>query len=71
MRVQAWLDDGEEISVVSVWPTADWHERGLGPMGIRWATPTCAGSSWTTTRKGTAAQDYPVDGEPVRYSEAE
>ncbi len=28
MRVQVWLDDGEEVpSVVPVWPTADWHER--------------------------------------------
>ena len=28
VRVQAWLDDGEEIdSVVSVWPAADWFER--------------------------------------------
>ena len=28
VRVQTWIDDGEAVlSVVGVWPTADWHER--------------------------------------------
>ena len=28
VRLQTWVDDGEPVpSVVSVWPTADWHER--------------------------------------------
>ena len=28
LRMEAWLDDGEEIdSVVGVWPSADWNER--------------------------------------------
>ncbi len=37
VRVQVWLDDGEEVdSVVPIWPTADWHEREAWDlMGIR------------------------------------
>src|SRR5215211_8650471 len=28
LRLQVWCEDGEPVpSVVSVWPTADWHER--------------------------------------------
>ena len=33
VRVQVWLDDGEPVpSVISVWPTADWHEREAWDM---------------------------------------
>ena len=37
VRLQAWLDDGEPVpSLISVWPTADWHEREAWDlMGIR------------------------------------
>ena len=37
VRLKCWLDDGEPVpSVVSVWPTADWHEREqFDLMGIR------------------------------------
>jgi len=37
VRVKVYLDDGEPVpSVVSVWPTADWHEREAWDlMGIR------------------------------------
>ncbi len=36
VRVKVFLDDGEALdSVVSVWPTADWHEReAFDLMGI-------------------------------------
>ena len=37
IRLQVWCEDGEPVpSVVSVWPTADWHEReAWDMMGIR------------------------------------
>src|SRR5262249_57654431 len=37
VRLQVWADDGEPVpSVVTVWPTADWHEReAYDLMGIR------------------------------------
>ena len=36
VRLQVWCDEGESVpSVVSVWPTADWHEReAYDLMGI-------------------------------------
>jgi len=37
VRFKVWLDEGDHVpSVVSVWPTADWHEREqFDLMGIR------------------------------------
>ena len=33
LRLQVWCEDGESVpSVVSVWPTADWHEREAWDM---------------------------------------
>ena len=33
IRLQVWCDDGEPVpSVISVWPTADWHEREAWDM---------------------------------------
>jgi NADH-quinone oxidoreductase subunit C len=72
LRVQAWLDDGEEIdSVVQVWPTADWFEREAWDMfGIRFRghpnlTRILMDDDWDghPLRK-----DYPLGGEPVRFS---
>jgi NADH-quinone oxidoreductase subunit C len=72
VRVQVWLDDGEEIdSVVPVWPTADWHEReawdmmGIPVTGHPNLTRILLEDDWVghPLRK-----DYPIGGEPVRFS---
>jgi NADH-quinone oxidoreductase subunit C len=72
VRVQVWVDDGETVpTVVPVWPTADWHERELWDMmGIRSAghpnlTRILMDDDWEgfPLRK-----DYPIGGEPVRFS---
>jgi NADH-quinone oxidoreductase subunit C len=75
IRVQVWVDDGEPVpSVVSVWPTADWHEREAFDMfGIRFEghpnlTRILMEDDWDghPLRK-----DYPIGGEPVRFSSEE
>ena len=75
VRLQCWLDDGEPVqSVVSVWPTADWHEREqFDLMGIQFdghpnLTRILLEDDWDghPLRK-----DYPIGGEPVRFSDAE
>jgi len=72
VRVQVWLDDGEQIdSVVPVWPTADWHEReawdlmGIPVAGHPNLTRILLEDDWVghPLRK-----DYPIGGEPVRFS---
>ena len=72
VRVQAWLDDGEEIdTVVPVWPTADWFEReawdmfGIVFRGHPNLTRILMEDDWDghPLRK-----DYPIGGEPVRFS---
>jgi NADH-quinone oxidoreductase subunit C len=72
VRVQVWIDEGETVPcVVSVWPTADWHEREVWDMmGIRFAghpnhTRILMDEDWEgfPLRK-----DYPIGGEPVRFS---
>jgi NADH/F420H2 dehydrogenase subunit C len=75
LRVQVWVEDGEPVpSVVSVWPTADWHEReAYDLMGIVFdghpnLTRILMDDDWEgyPLRK-----DYPIGGEPVRFSPAE
>jgi len=72
VRVQAWLDDCEEVdSVVSVWPTADWHEREAWDlMGIRFrGHPNLVRILMDDDWEGhPLRKDYPVGGEPVRFS---
>jgi NADH-quinone oxidoreductase subunit C len=72
VRLQAWLDDGEEIdSVVGVWPTADWHEREAWDlMGIRFrGHPNLVRILMDDDWEGhPLRKDYPVGGEPVRFS---
>ena len=72
VRVQVWLDDGESIpTVVGVWPTADWHEReawdlmGIPIEGHPNLSRILLEDDWVghPLRK-----DYPIGGEPVRFS---
>jgi NADH:ubiquinone oxidoreductase subunit C len=75
VRVQVWLDDGEPVpSVVSVWPTADWHEReAWDMMGIRVeGHPNLKRLLMDEDWEGhPLRKDYPIGGEPVRFSNAE
>lgn len=75
VRVQIWLDDGEAASsVVSVWPTADWHEREVWDlMGIRFdGHPNLVRILMADDWVGhPLRKDYPIGGEPVRFSDAE
>ncbi len=75
LRVQVWLDDAESVpSVVGVWPTADWHEReAWDMMGIPVeGHPNLARILMDDDWEGhPLRKDYPIGGEPVRFSEAE
>lgn len=75
VRVQVWLDDGESVpSVVSLWPTADWHEREAWDlMGIRFdGHPNLVRILMDDDWEGhPLRKDYPIGGEPVRFSSAE
>jgi NADH-quinone oxidoreductase subunit C len=75
IRVQVWLDEGESVpSVVSVWPTADWHEReAFDLLGIRFdghpnLTRLIMADDW---EGHPLRKDYPIGGEPVRFSDEE
>jgi NADH:ubiquinone oxidoreductase subunit C len=72
-RLQCWVDDGEPVpSVVSVWPTCDWHEREqYDLMGIRFdGHPNLARLLMEDDWEGhPLRKDYPIGGEPVRFSE--
>jgi NADH:ubiquinone oxidoreductase subunit C len=73
VRVQVWLDEDEPVeSVVSVWPTADWHEReAWDMMGIRIeGHPNLSRILMEDDWEGhPLRKDYPIGGEPVRFSE--
>jgi NADH:ubiquinone oxidoreductase subunit C len=75
VRLQVWADDGEPVpSVVAAWPTADWHEReAFDLMGIRIEghpdlTRILMDDDW---EGHPLRKDYPIGGEPVRFSGAE
>ena len=74
VRLQVWLDDGEEVpSVVGVWPTADWHEREqYDLMGIRFTGhPNLKRLIMPTDWAGhPLRKDYPIGGEPVQVTDA-
>jgi NADH-quinone oxidoreductase subunit C len=72
VRVQVWLDDGEPVqSVLQVWPTADWHEREAWDlMGIPVdGHPNLVRILMEDDWEGhPLRKDYPLGGEPVRFS---
>jgi NADH-quinone oxidoreductase subunit C len=72
VRLQVWVDDGESVpSVVSVWPTADWHEReGWDMFGIAFdGHPNLQRLLMPEDWEGyPLRKDYPIGGEPVRFS---
>jgi NADH/F420H2 dehydrogenase subunit C len=75
VRLKCWVEDAESVpSVVSVWPTADWHEREqFDLMGIRFdGHPNLARLIMDDDWEGhPLRKDYPIGGEPVRFSDAE
>jgi NADH-quinone oxidoreductase subunit C len=72
VRVEARLDDGETIgSVIRVWPAADWYEREAYDMfGIRFdGHPNLKRLLMEDDWEGhPLRKDYPIGGEPVRFS---
>jgi NADH:ubiquinone oxidoreductase subunit C len=75
LRLQVWCEDGEAVpSVVTIWPTADWHEReAWDMMGIRIeGHPNLTRILMEDDWEGhPLRKDYPLGGEPVRFSSAE
>ena len=75
LRLQTWVDEGENVpSVIYVWPTADWHEREqFDLMGIFFdGHPNLQRILLDDDWEGhPLRKDYPLGGEPVRFSEAE
>jgi NADH/F420H2 dehydrogenase subunit C len=75
LRLKVWLDEDEPVpSVVSVWPAADWHEREqFDLMGIRFdGHPNLRRLLMEDDWEGhPLRKDYPIGGEPVRFSDAE
>jgi NADH-quinone oxidoreductase subunit C len=75
VRLQVWADEGEPVpSVIAIWPTADWHEReawdmmGISVEGHPNLKRILMDEDW---EGHPLRKDYPIGGEPVRFSEAE
>ena len=72
IRLQTWIDEGESVpSVIPVWPTADWHEReAYDLMGIEIdGHPNLVRILMDDDWEGhPLRKDYPLGGEPVRFS---
>ena len=71
-RLQVWLDEEEAVdTVIPVWPTADWHEREAWDlMGIHFeGHPNLKRILLDDDLEGhPLRKDYPLGGEPVRFS---
>ena len=72
IRLQTWLDEGEPVAtVIPVWPTADWHEReawdlmGVAIDGHPNLKRILLDDDW---EGHPLRKDYPLGGEPVRFS---
>jgi len=73
VRVQVWLDDAEPVaSVIEIWPAADWFEReAFDMMGIHFEghanlVRILMPEDW---EGHPLRKDYPLGGEPVRFSD--
>jgi NADH-quinone oxidoreductase subunit C len=75
VRLQTWVDEQDVVpTVVEVWPTADWHEREAWDlMGVQIAGhPNLKRILLDDDWEGhPLRKDYPLGGEPVRFSEEE
>jgi NADH-quinone oxidoreductase subunit C len=75
VRLKTWIDDDQALdSVVPVWPAADWYEREqFDMMGIVFdGHPNLKRILMEDDWEGhPLRKDYPIGGEPVRFSEAE
>ena len=72
VRLQTWVDEGEPVpTLIPVWPTADWHEReawdmmGIAIEGHPNLKRILLDDDW---EGHPLRKDYPVGGEPVRFS---
>ena len=72
VRLQVWVDEDESVaSVIPVWPTADWHEReafdlmGVAIEGHPNLKRILLDDDW---EGHPLRKDYPLGGEPVRFS---
>ena len=73
VRLQVLTEEGQVRSVVSVWPTADWHEREqYDLMGIRFdGHPNLRRLIMPSDWDGhPLRKDYPIGGEPVQFTDA-
>jgi len=75
LRLQVFADEGEPVpSVIEIWPTADWHEReafdlmGIAIEGHPNLRRILTDDDW---EGHPLRKDYPIGGEPVRFSEEE
>jgi NADH-quinone oxidoreductase subunit C len=75
VRLQTWVDEDDVVpTVVGVWPTADWHEREAWDlMGVQiGGHPNLKRILLDDDWEGhPLRKDYPIGGEPVRFSEEE
>ena len=72
VRIQVWVDDGESVpTVVGIWPGADWFERevwdmmGIEVEGHPLHERLIMDEDW---EGHPLRKDYPLGGEPVRFS---
>ncbi len=72
VRVQVWVEENQPVpSVIEIWPTADWHEREqFDLMGITFeGHPHLRRIIMEDDWEGhPLRKDYPLGGEPVRFS---